>query len=257
MAMCHISLYHCIWHSSLHTSMPHLISIDLNIRRFLCLPHFDREPRVEGTEECVAVRSCMRIERCILLCLTRICLPLPLHSHCCSSRRRSAARRPRALVSPIVRRRTLGLLCSSSSLAAMSAAGGASAEFALHQPPTDGITHLAFGNKSDVLLAASWDKVRHHHRAETRCEYERASSETEASHYRSPALFDLPSTRSSLQSVRLYDTLHNVMRLQIPHTAAVMDVCFDDDDRRAFSGGLEQKVEMHDLTTSARSTPAQ
>lgn len=44
------------------------------------------------------------------------------------------------------------------------------------------------------------------------------------------------------------------MRLQIDHKAAVLDVCFDDDDRRCFSVGLEQAVSSTDLNTGVRST---
>jgi hypothetical protein len=38
-------------------------------------------------------------------------------------------------------------------------------EFTLHQPPSDGITQVIFGHKTDVLLASSWDKVRTAHQA--------------------------------------------------------------------------------------------
>lgn len=97
----------------------------------------------------------------------------------------------------------------------MSAVVGAArpGEFALSQPPTDGITQVIFGHKSDVLLASSWDK-----------------------------------------SVRFYDTASNQLRLQVAHRAAVLDCCFDDDDRRCFSVGLEPAVSTTDLTTGTRET---
>lgn len=55
-----------------------------------------------------------------------------------------------------------------------------------------------------------------------------------------------------IQTVRFYDSTHNLLRLQIDHKAPVLDVCFDDTDRRCFSVGLEQIVSSIDLTTGQR-----
>lgn len=37
--------------------------------------------------------------------------------------------------------------------------GASVAEFQLESPPTDGVTQVVFGHRSDVLLASSWDKT--------------------------------------------------------------------------------------------------
>jgi WD40 repeat protein len=66
--------------------------------------------------------------------------------------------------------------------------------------------------------------------------------------------YECSSSLSLFQAVRFYDCTHNLMRLQIDHKASVLDVCFDDDDRRCFSVGLEQAVSCTDLSTGARSS---
>jgi WD40 repeat protein len=52
---------------------------------------------------------------------------------------------------------------------------------------------------------------------------------------------------ASFQTVRLYDTNHNLLKLQVDQKAAVLDVCFDDDDGKAFAVGLDQAVTAIDL----------
>ncbi|RKP08163.1 WD40-repeat-containing domain protein [Thamnocephalis sphaerospora] len=82
-------------------------------------------------------------------------------------------------------------------------------EFELAGPPTDGITRVAFSRTADPLLIAS----------------------------------------SWDRHVRLYDVVANQQLARFEHRAPVLDCCFGEDQRHAFSGGLDRRVRILDLTT--------
>jgi cell cycle arrest protein BUB3 len=94
------------------------------------------------------------------------------------------------------------------------AAASSAGEFALANPPTDGITQVIWANStgagSELLLASSWDR-----------------------------------------SLRLYDTASNLMRLHVDLPGAVLDCCFDGADTTAFAVGVDKAVTAVDLSTKS------
>ena len=82
-------------------------------------------------------------------------------------------------------------------------------EFELNQPPSDGITNVAFSNvsTSNQLLASSWDNT-----------------------------------------VRLYDIAQNSLQLMYSHKHAVLDCCFMDGSK-SLSGGLDRTLKEYDFAS--------
>lgn len=56
------------------------------------------------------------------------------------------------------------------------------------------------------------------------------------------------------KSVRLYDARSNAFRYKYEHKGAVMDVCFNEDDSKAFSGGVDKALVSVDLKTGVLTT---
>jgi cell cycle arrest protein BUB3 len=87
-------------------------------------------------------------------------------------------------------------------------------QFALANPPSDGVSQVVWANASsgpasELLLASSWDR-----------------------------------------SLRLYDAAHNLCRLQVDLPGAVLDCAFDTSDTTAFAVGIDRAVTAVDLATA-------
>lgn len=52
----------------------------------------------------------------------------------------------------------------------------------------------------------------------------------------------------------MYDTTHNLLRLQVDHSSPLLDCCWSSDDGAAFTAGLDGSVCSVDLATGSRST---